>query len=520
LAALNAGGIGVANSVSCASAGNCSVGGSYSDHSGVGQAFVAGEKAGAWRTAQEVPGTGAVNQGGAGVLSVSCASAGNCSAGGDYLLGRNTQAFVANEVNGTWHTALVVPGTVPQGSGPGSSVSTVSCTAAGYCGAGGYLEDDTTGGYDAFVADEKHGSWGSAHVVSGTGLFPQWVTSMSCTSAGNCSAGGSALDVSGLQVAFVVSEKNGVWGTAREVAAALSTGGNAGITSVSCASAGNCGAGGSYVDSSRKTQVFLVSEKNGVWGTAQEVAAALNTGGNAAVNSVSCPAPGSCAAGGSYAVGTKQQAFVITENNGVWGTAREVAAALNTAGLAAVNSVSCPAPGSCAAGGSYAVGTKSQAFVISERNGTWQPPQEVAAALNTGGDARVNSVSCPSVGSCAAAGDFFGAAGTEVFVVSGSIIQPTSTAMSLSTDRVTYGHEQSERISVTVMARYSGTPTGTVTVKAGGTICSITLVSGKGSCKLAARQLRPGTYHLIASYPGNHDFLGSASARKTLTVAS
>jgi hypothetical protein len=340
---------------------------------------------------------------------------------------------------------------------------------------------------------------------------------MSCTSAGNCSAGGAAEDVSGAQGAFVVSEKNGVWGTAQEVAAALNTGGYAGITSVSCASAGNCSAGGFYADGSRKTQVFVVSETNGVWGTAQEVAAALNARGFAAFNSVSCPAPGDCAGGGFYTDGTGDQlAFVITENNGVWGTAQEVA----VRGFAAVNSVSCPAPGNCAAGGSYTVGTKHQAFVITDRHGTWQPPQEVAAALNTGGDAGVNSVSCPSVGSCVAAGDFFGAAGTEVFVVSGSIIQPTSTAMSLSTNKVTYGHEQSERISVTVRARYSGTPAGTVTVKAGGTICSITLASGKGSCKLAARQLRPGTYHLIASYPGNHDFLGSASARKTLTVAS
>ena len=38
-----------------------------------------------WGTAQEVPGTEALNQGGnAQIASVSCAAAGNCSAGGDY----------------------------------------------------------------------------------------------------------------------------------------------------------------------------------------------------------------------------------------------------------------------------------------------------------------------------------------------------------------------------------------------------------------------------------------------------
>src|SRR5205823_13799586 len=66
-----------------------------------------------WGTAREVPGTAALNQGGeAEVISVSCAAAGNCSAGGDYKdTSGNFQAFVVNPVNGTWHTALEVPGT-------------------------------------------------------------------------------------------------------------------------------------------------------------------------------------------------------------------------------------------------------------------------------------------------------------------------------------------------------------------------------------------------------------------------
>jgi hypothetical protein len=68
---------------------------------------------GTWGTAIEVPGTGALNQGGnAAVNSVSCASAGNCSAGGAYRDGSgHFQAFVAGEVNGTWGTAIEVPGT-------------------------------------------------------------------------------------------------------------------------------------------------------------------------------------------------------------------------------------------------------------------------------------------------------------------------------------------------------------------------------------------------------------------------
>src|SRR5262249_16448304 len=58
-----------------------------------------------WGNAIEVPGTAALNAGGTAVVtSVSCPSAGNCTAGGQYAdkSGISAQAFVADEVNGTW----------------------------------------------------------------------------------------------------------------------------------------------------------------------------------------------------------------------------------------------------------------------------------------------------------------------------------------------------------------------------------------------------------------------------------
>ena len=49
---------------------------------------------------------------------MSCASAGNCSAGGYYTDGAgHEQAFVVSEVNGTWGTAIEVPGTAALNAG-------------------------------------------------------------------------------------------------------------------------------------------------------------------------------------------------------------------------------------------------------------------------------------------------------------------------------------------------------------------------------------------------------------------
>src|SRR5260221_7760530 len=75
-----------------------------------------------------------------------------------------------------------------------------------------------------------------------------------------------------------------------------------GVSSVACASAGTCAAGGYYADGSGHLQAFVAIQRNGRWGTAIEVpgTAALNAGGEAQVNSVSCNQPGPCTAGGFY----------------------------------------------------------------------------------------------------------------------------------------------------------------------------------------------------------------------------
>src|SRR5262249_46470735 len=131
--------------------------------------------------------------------------------------------------------------------------------------------------------------------------------------------------------------------------------------------------------------VFVVNETNGRWGTAIKMPglATLNTGDDAEVNSVSCAAPGECAAGGNYLhAGShdRWQAFVVSEVNGSWGKAIRVPGigALNTTGGASVESISCPAPGECAAGGYYDGGKNDRpAFVVSEANGTWGHAIEV-----------------------------------------------------------------------------------------------------------------------------------------------
>jgi hypothetical protein len=377
---------------------------------------------GTWGTAQEVPGTASLNKGGsAQVNSVSCASAGNCSAGGFYKNGPLLQqAFVVSKVNGSWHTAIEVPGTATLNKGGGAAVSSISCASAGNCSAGGSYEDSKERG-QAFVVSKVNGTWHTALQVPGTAVTSQigqaQVLSVSCASAGNCSAGGFygyVKDSVWRHYAFVVNEVNGTWHTATKVPglATLSTGVDAQVSSVSCGSAGNCSASGYYAQRSGALQAFVVNEVNGTWHTAIEVpgTATLNNGGYTGINSVSCASAGNCSAGGYYRDGALHiQAFVVSEVNGTWHTAIEVpgTATLNKDGDTRVLSMSCGSAGNCGAGGFYIdYYGHWQAFVVSEVNGTWHTAIEVpgTATLNKGWHAQVNSVSCGAAGNCSAGG--------------------------------------------------------------------------------------------------------------------
>ena len=378
--------------------------------------------AGLWGRATGVPGLGALNRGGyAEVLSVSCASPGNCAAGGLYR-NQGLQGFVVSERNGRWRRAIGVPGlgALNKGGPKGGKawVISVSCGSAGNCAAGGFYRDG--GGHlQGFVAVEKNGRWGRATGVPGLGALNKGgdagVLEVSCASAGNCAAGGHFRDGGGHHQGFVVSERNGRWGRATGVPGleTLNKGGYADVKSVSCASAGNCAAGGYYRNQGR--QGFAAVEKNGRWGRATGVPGlgALNKGGSAEVLSVSCGSPGNCAAGGDYTDSSGGgQAFVAVERNGVWGRA------IGVPGLRAlyggsdltpddyVGSVSCTSAGNCAAGGSYG-NPYSGGFVASEKNGVWGRAISMPGTGILSRFAGVSSVSCASAGNCAAGGVYF-----------------------------------------------------------------------------------------------------------------
>jgi hypothetical protein len=301
--------------IACAAPGSCVVAGSYAiaqgqpGESGPQHVFVADEANGTWRKPADLPGLHIANPGaGASVSALSCPSPGYCALGGTYYPASAGQGYVASEVNGTWGTAIQVPGAAALTTAAGSmTVDALSCSAPGDCiAAGSYRTVVASDAPEhAVIVTESGGVWSDAVPVPGMQSLP----AIDCPDAGDCVAGGT--DAQGN--AAIVREVQRRWGSPAEIPGTrtLAFAGkqaSSTVTALACPTAGTCAAGGEYIlggaaalDSAQdpQTQVFLAGEVRGTWDTARVPAgmATLSTGANAILAGLACAAPGNCAAG-------------------------------------------------------------------------------------------------------------------------------------------------------------------------------------------------------------------------------
>lgn len=349
-----------------------------------------------------------------------------------------------------------VPLSIPQdhGSYPGIILNAISCTSATACSAGGYI--GTTRITEAIVVDESKGHWRRAQVVRGTATAAiannTAVNAISCTSPGNCSAGGSLVNVEGFSriellgdqaptTAFVVSEINGKWQKAHVVAGVVAPGIEEGATInyVSCPSDGNCAAAGEFASvpcadgwnscvlpgSPYKEQFdksFVVNEVDGVWGSPEWLGEA-NRGEYPRLTGLSCGAPGSCVAvGSSLSPSMDQEGFVAVETNGRWQPSvmfPGLALAGQTSSI--LNGVSCGSRGNCSAGGSYTDRRgDSHPFLVDEDSGTWRRAAPIKGSTSPAllSYTQVQSITCGSRNDCTAFGEsLVGAGGLSYWIV-------------------------------------------------------------------------------------------------------
>jgi hypothetical protein len=307
---------------------------------------------------------------------------------------------------------VVTPATRAKSEG---GIKSVSCAPGGYCAAGGFYQT-SAGKWAAYVVTGTNGDWGKISLINVSGLRqtvpPSPATlKVSCPSAGNCVAVGTYADLNNAEQPFVVSEKNGTWGKAQAVPGLKTVSGDldAVVFSLACASPGNCVVGGQYQNSteSQSEQPWAAAEKNGVWGEAEDVpgTAKLNiVQGN--VTSISCTTGGTCLGVGSYQVGESTVQFVITESKGTWSTAQTIPD-LPAGGYLSL--ASCSTDGSCTVAGGVSAGQNSeQLFTILRKNGTWGAVNDIRGTKAF--DGGLVSLSCYMRGYCTSAGAYNDAA--------------------------------------------------------------------------------------------------------------
>src|SRR5262245_12166606 len=125
-------------SMSCSGPKNCAAGGGR-------PAFVVSKVNGRWGRAHEFGADGKK-----GLVKVSCASAGNCTA--------SWKTLVVSERNGHWGTPMKLPGLSALGTSAG--ITSLSCTAAANCAVGGIYHSRNA--IEVFVASKRNGRWGKA----------------------------------------------------------------------------------------------------------------------------------------------------------------------------------------------------------------------------------------------------------------------------------------------------------------------------------------------------------------------
>jgi len=422
--------------LSCPSAGNCVVGGAYADASGNTQGLLLEKVAGAWRSPKRLvaPADAAANPA-VTISALSCARARNCAVGGSYQQkGGNSQSFVAGEVRGSWSGARVV--VLPANAaatGQTSTVRSLSCASAGNCSAvGNYLTKTSPVGHaDGYAVSEVRGRWGRAREIvapAGANVNPfVSINQLACSSAGNCSAVGSYVDANGVTHGLTVNEVGGVWAPDRPLALPGDANAFPGATlsEISCVSNANCTALGSYTNAAGAIEGLTVTELSGQWSRAASMSMPTGAASNPHVffygfSGLSCPSIGNCSAGGQYRDGAQlYQGFLVSEVAGRWSGATELAlpsgapAAGKNGGVVAV---SCPSAGNCSAGAAFLDGVGNyQALVVNEIAGNWLAGTQVklpSGASTVGVDGGVYGLVCNTATSCTATGSYLGSTTT------------------------------------------------------------------------------------------------------------
>jgi hypothetical protein len=299
--------------------------------------------------------------------AVSCTSASNCVAVGNYQNSAGDSYALAEHWNGsTW--ALQAP-VIPSGD-TALFFTGVSCPTATYCIAVGV--NQPTVASSTVVAEVWNGStWALQSAVSPTRA---WLSGVSCTATSNCEAVGT--DSTG----SLAEHWNGSAWSAQTVPATIT-----GMSAVDCLSATFC-------------EAIAGGNKAASWNGSTWSAQTMQPG---TIFSVACASASNCEAVGYLLVGEEANTLAEHWNGSTWAD-QTVPSTVDPA----LYSVSCASATSCTAAGEGSNTSGDGVTAAEFWNGTtWT--QQTTPNPSGAEVANFQGISCPTTAVCTAVGDWY-----------------------------------------------------------------------------------------------------------------
>lgn len=274
-------------SVTCNPAGTCTAAGEYVDGSGHQQSLLVTGSGGSWSAVPSpTPPSDANSDPNIIPSSIACSGTGQCAAVGTYVNPlQNSLGLLLNESGGNWTGGTGA--TLPSNAAPASTVgdqtvvlASVACPQAGTCTAVGWYFDNDENGQGLLVA-QSGGVWQPgaevtlpSNAVGGLEKQSAGLDWISCASLGNCVATGVYTDLGYNSQGLLLPEVNGVWQTGVEspLPSNASMVQYAAADQSDCTGVGACTVIGQYNDHHGDVLGYMLSEANGSWGRATQLA--------------------------------------------------------------------------------------------------------------------------------------------------------------------------------------------------------------------------------------------------------
>jgi len=359
--------------------------------------------------------------------AASCATSTFCISVGFYYVGVQGFPLIQQWNGSSW--IAVTPAVTPEFN---FDLNSVSCVSTTFCEAVGYTQA-TNSSPDLPLAMVWNGSsWSTQPVPIQAGQTSQRLEGVSCLSTTWCLAvGESSPSLNILQSQAMSVQWNGSQWT--NVVVAPNPGPGGGIpanvysvfSSVSCTSPSWCQAVGGWMFTDYSYGAGLLEKWNGVSWSLSPLAA-IPSGNQSWLSSISCAGQGFCAAVGYSYTGSPEAPTSQTTLTQVWngaGWATTPSPNLGGANGDFLNGVSCFSATSCSAVGTYATDNtgnhyQNEALVWNGQSWAEVTPADDAAATSQS----LNAVDCISDWACMAAGDRTGGgAGDRSWIIMSSI---------------------------------------------------------------------------------------------------